>query len=253
MDEKVSRKGHRNRVKSVVEENGLKTLLPHQILEFILFYGIPYKDTKEIARELLATFGDFENVLRASVSDLVKIKGMTKNAALLLHSLPEIFAFYRQSRVSPKTILTPDALLSYLETLFSEKHVECFFVISLDASHKLIHTDLIAEGSFGNVRPDPKVIVEKALKHKAASVILAHNHPSSVPSPSENDIQSTNKLDSVLSAIGIKLLDHVIVGTDSAYSFYLKSLLRTDNDLSYYPCVRLPSGKINKNDAPTKQ
>lgn len=250
MDDKLSRNGHRNRVKSVVEENGLKTLLPHQILEFLLFYGIPYKDTKEIARELLATFGDFENVLRASVGDLVKIKGMTKNAALLLHSLPEIFAFYRQSKTSPKTVLTPDALLSYLETLFSEKHTECFYVISLDASHKLIHTDMIAEGNFGSVLPDPKVIVENALKHRAAGVILAHNHPSSVPSPSDNDIKSTNKIESVLSAIGIKLIDHVIVGADSAYSFYLKSLLRTDNDLSYYPCIRLPSGKIKTNDAP---
>lgn len=234
-----------------MEENGLKTLLPHQILEFLLFYGIPYKDTKEIARELLATFGDFENVLLASVDDLTKVKGMTKNAALLLHSLPEIFAFYRRSKTSPKTVLTPDKLLAYLETLFSEKQNECFFLISLDASHKLIHTDQIAEGSYGSVFPDPKTIVEKSLKHNAASVILAHNHPSSVPSPSENDIKSTNKLESVLSAIGIKLLDHIIVGADSAYSFYLKSVLRTDNDLSFYPCFRLPSGKI-KNDVPTR-
>lgn len=233
-----------------MEENGLKTLLPHQILEFLLFYGIPYKDTKEIARELLATFGDFENVLLASVDDLTKIKGMTKNAALLLHSLPEIFSFYRRSKNSPKTVLTPDKILSYLETLFSEKQNECFFLISLDASHKLIHADLIAEGNFGIVFPDPKTIVEKALKHNAASVILTHNHPSAVPSPSENDIKSTNKLETVLSAIGIKLLDHIIVGADSAYSFYLKSVLRTDNDLSCYPCVRLPCGKIKTNDAP---
>lgn len=225
--------GHRERVRAIVEENGLRALLPHQVLEFLLFYGIPYKDTKGIAHQLLRRFGCFDNVLNADVNALMQVKGMTRNAALLLTSLPEVFTLYHKSKRQPKYVLGPDTLLPYLDTLFADKVDECLYLLCMDVKQQLIHTDKITSGNSVSLQVAVKEIVETALRHNAKKIILAHNHPSAVPSPSEQDIKSTNALGGILDTLDIKMIDHIIMGLDTAYSFYLKSRIKLSDGKSY--------------------
>lgn len=140
-----SHSGHRERVRYVVEHNGLRYLPPYQVLEFLLFYGIPYKDTKPIAYELLSKFGTLKNVFLADVKELMQVKNMTRNAALLLKSYGEIHDFVFKAELSEKTVLGPNNVLSYLRDLFSEDLTEKLVIISLNEkkrTDKLRHARL---------------------------------------------------------------------------------------------------------------
>lgn len=229
-DVKSSHTGHRERVRSIIESNGIEALLPHQVLEYLLFHAIPYKDTREIAHQLIRMFGSFDNVLNASVNSLLQVKGMTKNAALLLHSLPSVFTLYHKSRNEPKYVLGPNTLLPYLHSLFANKVDECLYLLCMDIKQQLLHTDKITSGNSVMMQVAVKEIIETALRHNAKKIILAHNHPSSCPLPSEQDVASTCSLGNILSSLDIALIDHLIVSNDSAYSFYLKSRITVTKD-----------------------
>jgi DNA repair protein RadC len=218
-------KGHRERVKKLVYEKGLESMQPHQVLEYLLFFVVPYKDTNVIAHELIDHFGSFDSVLDATVNDLIKIKGMTKNAALFLHSLPETFSFYAREKNSPKQILNVNNILPYLRSLVGLKTKEYLYIVCLDSKNGIIHTERLASGN-SSVFLSAKDIIKIAMLHHAKSVILCHNHPSDIVMPSDADIASTASIRHTLSTLDIKLLDHIIIGENSAYSFFLNSALK---------------------------
>ncbi|HKL73296.1 MAG TPA: JAB domain-containing protein [Clostridia bacterium] len=216
--------GHRERVKQSVFENGLELMQPHQVLEYLLFFAIPYKDTNVLAHQLIARFGSLDGVFDANVNDLVKIKGITKNAALLLHTLPEVFSLYQRNKNSPKKVLNVNNIIPYLRSLVSLKNNEYLYIICLDAKNGIIYTEQLASGN-SSVSLSSKEIVKIAMLHQAKSVILCHNHPSDIVLPSDADINSTASIRQTLATLDIKLLDHIIIGKDTAYSFFLKSVL----------------------------
>ncbi|NLL56405.1 MAG: hypothetical protein GX242_04230 [Clostridiales bacterium] len=217
-------KGHRERVKKAVYEKGLEGMLPHQVLEYLLFFVVPYKDTNEIAHQLIRQFKSFDGVLDAEVNELAKIKGMTRNAALFLHTLPETFSIYAKHKNTPKKVLNVRNIVPYLRSLVSLKNKEYFYIVCLDAKNSVVHTEKLASGS-NSVLLSAKDIVKVAMRHQAKSVIICHNHPSNIVLPSDADIRSTASIRHTLAALDIKLLDHIIIGNDAAYSFFLKSVL----------------------------
>lgn len=230
MEEKKANihQGHRERVKKLVFENGLELMQPHQVLEYLLFFVVPYKDTNEIAHTLIERFGSFDGVLDANVNDLIKIKGITKNAALFLHTLPEVFNLYQKSKTSPKKILNVNNAIPYLRSLVSLKSIEHLYLICLDAKNGLICSQQLGSGN-SSVSLSAKEIVKVAMLHQAKSVILCHNHPSDIVLPSDSDINSTASIRQTLAALDIKLLDHIIIGKNSSYSFFLKSTIEEKN------------------------
>lgn len=221
-------KGHRERVKNSVLTNGLESMQPHQILEYLLFFAIPYKDTNELAHSLIERYGSFDRVLDANINDLVKIKGVTKNAAIFLHSIPEIFSIYERSKRSPKRVLNVENVIPYLRSLVHLKSSEYLYIVCLDAKNGIIYTEQLATGN-SSLTLSAKDIVKTAMLHQAKSIILCHNHPSDIVEPSEADINCTASIRQTLSSLDIKLLDHIIIGTKSAYSFFLKSTLVDKN------------------------
>lgn len=216
--------GHRERVKNSVIVNGFEALQPHQILEYLLFFSIPLKDTNELAHSLIERFGSFDNVLDANFNDLIAVKGMTKNAALFLHSLPEVFSIYQRSKQQPKKILNVENIIPYLRSLVQLKSSEYLYVVCLDSKNGIIYTEQLANGNT-SLTFSTKDIVQTAMLHQAKSIILCHNHPSDNVLPSDADINCTALLRQTLAALDIKLLDHIIIGTNSAYSFFLKKIL----------------------------
>lgn len=216
--------GHRKRVK----ENFLKTKFnswhDYEILELALFFVIPRKDTKSIAKELIKKFGSLKEVLTADYEEMNEffkhIDGVGKNTAFFFYFLKNISIKYSEFKIKEKKQLSSPSdvvefLKNYIGTLSEEKMVAIF----LNASNKVICYDDISDGTVARSAVYPSKIVKKAVPIDARSVIVAHNHPGGICKPSQNDIIATEAVQKALKAVEIVLLDHIIVTSSDFYSF----------------------------------
>lgn len=218
--------GHRDRVKDKIIKGGLGILSPHEVLEFLLFYAIPRKDTNGLGHRLIEEFGSLSGVLNASYEELMNTEGMTKSAAVLLTSFPELFRQYNLDLLKIKTRLpTPASTLNYLINLFNGEKEEKVYLICLDNSLNIINCCLINSGTANSVNVMVRQISEAALKNKAVSVILAHNHPSGNVRPSRNDVEFTRFVMLSLSVLEINFYDHYIISGKDFFSFRLENVL----------------------------
>lgn len=218
--------GHRSRLKNRFLEEGLDGFDNHQILELLLFYAIPRKDTNEIAHTLLQKYGSLSGVLEADPKDLATTPGMGESSTVLLSLIPSLARIYLKDRWGERPTLSSTAKAGeYVLALFAGRTYEVFYVICLDAQHNVIYPALVHEGTIDQAPVYPRIIVETALRHKAHSVILAHNHPGGSPSPSPQDIEVTKRIRAALEPISISVLDHIIAAGAQYTSCVEKGLL----------------------------
>lgn len=211
--------GRRERVKQRFLEEGLDAFSEHEILELLLFYAIPQKDTNEIAHRLMDSFSSFDEVLQADYHALCAIEGIGSHAAVLLTLLLPIFKKYKKSKFSKKIRLnTIEQLHAYCLALLQYEKNEKFYVLCLNANYELVGKNIIAEGTNKEVYAYPKLIAENALKYNASFVIIVHNHMSGNILPSDADEKATKHIDQLLYLMDITLLDHVIISGRKAYS-----------------------------------
>ena len=212
-------KGHRQRLKARFQESGLDSFTDVQALELLLFYAIPQKDTNPIAHALLNRFGSLSRVLDADVEELKKVPNISDHAATLLRLVTELGRFYQVDSAQRTQVLTSlDACGAYLVPRFFGRKVETVFLLCLDAKCKVLCCREIGEGSVNAASISVRKVVETALSTGATSVVLAHNHPSGLASPSDDDISTTRYLFQVLRGLGIVLYDHVILADDDMVS-----------------------------------
>lgn len=205
-------KGHRQRLKSRFLETGLDSFTDVQALELLLFYAIPQKDTNPIAHALLDRFGSLSQVLDADVEELEKVSGISDHAATLLRLVTELGRFYQVDSAQRTEALTSlDACGAYLVPRFFGRKVETVFLLCLDAKCKVLCCREIGEGSVNAASISVRKVVEAALSSGATTVVLAHNHPSGVALPSADDVQTTRRVAAALSAVEVKLIDHIVV------------------------------------------
>lgn len=222
--------GHRDRMRERIIKGGLYSLEYHEILEYILFCFIPMRDTNEIAHNLIKKFGSLAGVLNASPEELMTVGRVTKNAAVFLSSIPDLSRKYKESFDTQKISLKGrDEVKDYLKNYFFCRPKESVVVASLDAHNKLIGVFELAEGWADGVNLASREVVDVALRTKASSVIVAHNHPSGIAVPSNDDYLLTNAISCALELIGITLFDHIIYGKDSVYSFEANGLFEHYN------------------------
>lgn len=219
--------GHRQRMRARIEKSGIDSLQPHEVLEYLLYPFVPYKDTNEMAHALISQFGSISGVLNASAKRLKEVKGVTENAALFLSILPDVFRHYITELNTPKQSLQGRGvarrfLCSRLYGVKEEQLVVC----ALDAHDGLLYCDNIAKGSGNSVVMNIREIVDIALTHKASSIIIAHNHPSGQVKPSQNDVDMTLELHIALSSVQVTLQDHFIFSGDNYFSFEENGLLK---------------------------
>ena len=211
--------GHRQRLKQRFLEEGLDKFTDIQVLELLLFYCIPRKDTNPIAHALLSHFGSLSQVLEAPVEELRKVEGVGESAALFLHLTTEVSRYYLVDRSTRATFLnTTEDCARYLMPFFFGRRNETVFLLCLDAKCKVLCCREIAEGSINYAGISVRKVVETALGVSATSVVLAHNHPSGVAVPSGEDIQTTRRIATALSAVEIHLADHIIVADNDCVS-----------------------------------
>ncbi len=218
---KNDNEGHRERVRQKIEEGGIEHFHPHEVLEYLLFQIVPYRDTNKIAHEMLDYFGSFSGVLNAPKEELMKFPFISDRGALFLNSLPDIFRYYCRDNLSNRKCLqTVSQVWEYCKELLSFSTNEELYLICLDASNVILGTFRLAEGSVNTVEVSVVEIVRKILTFHASSVILAHSHPRGHASPSMQDEHITQILCSTLMGIQVDLLEHIIIaGTDKFYSF----------------------------------
>ncbi len=205
-------KGHRERLKRRFLEGGLDDFTDIQVLELLLFYAIPQRDTNPIAHDLLDHFGSLSNVLDASAEELKKVKGISDHAATLLSLVTHLSRYYQVDAAQRVECLTTlDACGAYLVPRFFGRTVETVFLLCLDAKCKVICCKEVGEGSVNSANISVRKIVETALSSNATTVVLAHNHPSGIALPSEEDISTTRRVAAALKAVEVHLADHIVV------------------------------------------
>lgn len=218
--------GHRNRLRKRFLEEGLDHFADHEIIEILLSYALPRKDTNPLAHELMNKYGSLSGVLEADPEELASSKGLGEYSAILLTLLPNLTRRYLKDKWGEKpTLNSSEKAGNYLVTLLAGRNYEVFYVLCLDNQNKLIYPALVHEGTINQAPVYPRIIVETTLRHKANSVILAHNHPGGSLVPSKADIQATEKIKNALNAIEIAVLDHIIVGNDGYISLASKGIL----------------------------
>lgn len=221
--------GHRGRLKARFQKEGLEHFTEVQVLELLLFYAIPQKDTNPIAHALLDRFGSIAGVLQAREEDLMTVPNIKENAAILLRLIPQLMSRYWRSSRDVGDILTTTAQCGqYLLPYFFMARDEKVYLLSLDAKCKVLDCRLVQSGSVNTAGVSVRKVVEAALSANATSVILAHNHTSGIALPSDADKETTRRLFAALDAVGILLADHIIVAGDDFVSMADDGFFRTE-------------------------
>lgn len=218
--------GHRMRVREKISATGTASLPDHEVLEYILFAFVPRRNTNEIAHALTEKFGDFADVLNADEEALRSVPGMTENAALFLSVLPELFRRYAVSSSRKRPVVSGrKAVREYIAKEMFGMSVEVAGLAALNVHDGLIRFERPAYGTGDGVALSARDAVEFALRTKAVSVVIAHNHPGGDPRPSQQDYDLTCEISRVLGSIGVRLADHIIYTDTDSFSFKDNGLL----------------------------
>lgn len=207
--------GHRTRLRQRFLKAGADSMPDYELLEMILFRAIPRRDTKPLAKELLAKFGDFAEVLNAPVSRLKEVSGVGDAVVTELKLIKATSLRLMQANLEKKEIIGSwSAMVSYVCAAMAHEQREQFRIIFLDKRNQVIGDEVQAEGTVDHTPVYVREVVRRSLEVGATAIILAHNHPSGDPTPSRADITMTKKIIDALDKIGILVHDHIIVGRD---------------------------------------
>jgi len=211
--------GHRERVRASYVRGGLDSWEEYAVLELILFYSIARRDTKQLAKDLIKKYGSLSGVFDAPYESLVNFPGVGERTASLLKLLLDVSRRYSISKVSAHDVLdSAEKAGDYISAHFVGLTNEQVFILCLDGKNKVLYDGFISSGTVNLASVSARTVAELALLHRASSVILAHNHPNGFAIPSEKDRVATLKIFTTLKAVGIPLLDHIIVVPDDYVS-----------------------------------
>lgn len=216
--------GHRKRLIQRFLEEGLDNFEPHNVLELLLFYAIPRKDTNELAHRLIDTFGDLNGVFDAPVEALLQVEGVGENTAALLKLMPQMARTYFAGSRKEVILDSADKAAAYFVPHFIGRTEEVVQLVCVDAKSRVTAHQIIHRGSVNVAEANIRKIVNIALHNNAVGVILAHNHPGGMALPSPEDVDTTRSIKSALQPMGIVLMDHIIVAGEDSVSLALSGV-----------------------------
>ncbi len=205
---------------------GAAALSDAELLAIFLRTGVTGKSAVDLARELLAEFGGLRPLLQADRGRFCQGLGLGEAKFVQLQACLEMGRRHLDERLRRgDSLADPDATRAYLQAWLRDRPFEVFCCLFLDSRNRVIHCDELFRGTLNGASVHPRVVVKQALDHHAASVILAHNHPSGVAEPSQADLHLTDRLSDALALVEIRVLDHLVVGDGETVSFAERGLL----------------------------
>lgn len=226
MSEKPHYVGHRERLRERFRKTGSEGFHDYELLELLLTYGIPRKDVKPIAKELIKRFGSVAGVLDASEKDLLGVPGMGPISSALLKIIKELCWVYLGEKMKHRDVLSsPQAVFDFVRMRLSGASNEVFMVIYLNTKNEVIDYEIVQEGTIDRAVVFPRKILEHALSNHASGLILVHNHPSGHKEPSREDKLLTQSIIEASRSLDLRILDHIVVGKDGCFSFMENNLL----------------------------
>jgi DNA repair protein RadC len=226
LDEKDHREGHRQRLKERFRLGGAETMPDYELLELLLFRSIPRRDTKKLAKELIAKFGTFAEVIAAAPARLMEINGIGESIITDLKLVAASAQRLTRIEVMNKPVLSSwSAIIDYCRAGMAFEMQEQFRILFLDKSNTLIAAEVQQRGTVDHTPVYPREIVKRALELSSTAIILAHNHPSGDPTPSNADVKMTKDVIDIARPLGIIVHDHVIIGRKGHFSFKGKGLI----------------------------
>lgn len=206
--------------------HGAQALSDAELLAVFLRTGTTGRSAIDLARDALARFGGLNGLFAAAPTALEEIRGFGPAKYTQLQVVLELARRALQESVKRETLLSsPGKVRDYLRLMLSRLEHEVFVALYLDSQNRLIFTDELFRGTLTQTSVYPREVVKRALKHNAAAVIFAHNHPSGVAEPSRADELLTSNLKQALALIDVRVLDHLIVAGSSTVSFAERGLL----------------------------
>ena len=221
-----SNSGHRQRLRERFLSAGGEALPDYELLELILFNAVPRKDTKGIAKALIAQFGDFEGVISADPARLREVPDVKDAIVAQLKVIETAAQRLARAQVKDKTVLSSwSALMGYCKAKMARLEREEFRILFLDRKNVLIADEAQGRGTVDHVPVYPREISKRALDLNASAIILAHNHPSGDPTPSRADIEMTKQIVAAAKPLGVTVHDHVIIAREADASFKALGLI----------------------------
>lgn len=217
---------HRARLRERFEQAGPEALADYELLELMLFRTIPRRDTKPLAKALIARFGDLAGVLAAPPARIAEVEGAGAAVAQDLKVTHALFARAQRETLKQRTIVSSwSQLLNYCRTNMAHAPREQFRVLFLDVKNQLIADEVLNEGTVDHAPVYPREIARRALELSSAAVILVHNHPSGDPKPSAQDVAITREIVAALEPLNVYVHDHLVIGRNGEASFKTLGLL----------------------------
>jgi DNA repair protein RadC len=207
--------GHRERLRARFLDAGADSVADYELLELILFRAIPRRDVKPLAKQLIAAFGSYAEVISAPVERLREVRGLGEAAIAELKIVQAAANRLARGQVRRRPILSSwTNVLDYCRAAMAFADKEQFRVLFLDKRNQLIVDEVQQVGTVDHTPVYPREVVKRALELSATAIILVHNHPSGDPTPSHADIQMTQAIVEVAKPLGISVHDHIIVGKE---------------------------------------
>lgn len=218
--------GHRQRLRDRLLAGGVDALADYELLELLLFYAVPRRDTKQTAKQLLNDFGSVAGVLAAPVGSLTRYAHIKENAAVLLKAVAAAGVRAAREQVRDQPIMGSwDKVLAYCRAAMAHEQIEQFRLLFLDSKNRLIADEPQQHGTVNHTPVYPREVVKRALELGATAIIMVHNHPSGDPSPSKADIEMTRTVSDVAGKLGIAVHDHIIIAKSGHASLRSMGLL----------------------------
>lgn len=215
--------GHRERLRRRFLLGGGHDMPDYELLELLLTIAIPRRDVKPLAKELIRKFGSFAEVVNAPLEELMLVKGVKENTAAVLRIVREcsVRSSWQSLRGMDAPVISDfDAMVDYCRSAMAYQTVEEFRIIFLNSKLYVIGEEIQQRGTVDQVAIHPREVIKSAMMHGASAMILVHNHPSGIVTPSKADMEITKRIKEAAEAVSIRLFDHLIISKSSVYSFH---------------------------------